>query len=105
MVDCGIQVYRFGIYLRESARDSPAWWQRCFAASVCELGSWLGFLRDVGFFISYFEFYLRDLLPILMESTPVDAGVVFIIVILDCIVMYIIFIIILFILCCCIYFI
>jgi hypothetical protein len=45
-------------------------------------------LRDVRFFITSFGFYLRYLMPILMESTPTDADVVFITVILDCIVVY-----------------
>jgi hypothetical protein len=44
--------------------------------SSCELGSQLGFHRDVGFFIITFGFYLRDLLSIPMGSAPVDAGVV-----------------------------
>jgi hypothetical protein len=73
--DPGLQVWDF---LGESAMYSPTWWQRCFAVSACVLGRWLGFLRDDGFLIISFGFYLRDLLPILMESVPADADIVFI---------------------------
>jgi hypothetical protein len=44
------------------------------------LVSWVivqDFIRIIGFLISTFGFYFERLLPISMETTPIDAGVVF----------------------------
>jgi hypothetical protein len=57
---CGVHVFSgTGFLLDESARCSPAWWQRCFAASACEQGSGLG---SIGFRVLFIllDFSLRD---------------------------------------------
>jgi hypothetical protein len=87
---CGVQVLqeRDRVF-DESARCSPAWWQRCFAASACEQGSGLG---SIGFRVLFIllGFSLRDFAAHSDGASPADVGVVFSLFILDCMIMYII---------------
>jgi hypothetical protein len=84
---CTVTGFIFG----ESARPSSARWQEYLAASACELGSRLGFHRDVKFWLFLSGFYLRDLLPIPMGLASADAGVVLtwsFWIVLSCIIIY-----------------
>jgi hypothetical protein len=87
---CGVQVFSgTGFLLDESARCSPAWWQRCFAASAYEQGGGLGYIGFRVLFI-LLGFSLRDFAAHSDGASPADVGVVFSLFILDCMVMYII---------------
>jgi hypothetical protein len=67
----------------ESTKCSPAWWQRCFAASACEQGSWLG---SIWFRVLFFfwVFLWEILLPIPMELAPSMSALYSIFVTMDC---------------------
>jgi hypothetical protein len=75
---CGVQIFqeRDRVF-DESARCSPAWWQRCFAASACEQGSRLGIYRVSSFISSFGFFSLRDFAAHSDGVSPADVGVVF----------------------------
>jgi hypothetical protein len=87
---CGVQVLqeRDRVF-DESARCSPTWWQRCFAASACKQGSGLGSIEFRVLFL-LLGFSLRDFAAHSDGASPADVGVVFSLFILDFMVMYII---------------
>jgi hypothetical protein len=83
----GSKYFRFEIFLGASVRDSPARWQRCFAAFACEPGSWIG---SIGFWVLFLSFgFLFERFAAHSDgASPAYAGIVYSLFILDCMVLY-----------------
>jgi hypothetical protein len=83
----GSRYFQVRGFLGASARDSPARWQRCFAACAREPGSGLGSISFWVLLLS-FGFLFERFAAHSDGASPAYVGVVYSLFILDCMVMY-----------------